>query len=522
MSMTQYTVFLAIAPFAAIISAVVAFYCWKHRAERGATYLALALLAVAGYVIINTLELVIPTVGGTLLFARMAYPIISLITLGWLAFTLDYVGKQEFLALRFFGWLWIIPLVTTLLVFTNERHHLIWQTYEFVPFNNLLSMRVLTYGFWFRIFVIYSYIILFIGVFLVVGEYVLADRVYRRQSLWIAIGALLPLLGNVIYIFRLIPDFRKDYSPISYALGGIFFAIGIFKYRLFDLMPVAWAKVIENMRDGIVVFDLEGRIVDFNPAARRVLEGAGDLVIGEPLALFTSFLDQMIVSKTKDHFESEYTVTVDQKIKSLNVHITCLRNQRKAIIGYLVDIYDITEYKTLLQATQKLAIVDSLTELVNRRHFIDLAQEEAERSRNNRDHFSLIMIDIDNLKKINDTFGHLKGDQALRVFAKTLSQTVRSRDIVGRIGGDEFIILLSDSDKQAAEKFARRLCQRISTRRINSENNCIKITASMGIATFSGEGDLTLDDLMERADKALYQAKRQGRNQVCVFTATPG
>jgi diguanylate cyclase (GGDEF)-like protein/PAS domain S-box-containing protein len=515
--MTQYTVFLTIAPFATIISAGVAYFCWKNRSERGATYLALALLAVAGYVVINTLELVIPTVGATLFFARMAYPVISLITLGWFAFTLDYIGKHEFLSLKFFGWLWIIPLVTTILVFTNDHHHLIWQTYEFVPLNNLLSMRVLTYGFWFRVFVIYSYIILFAGVLLVVSEYVLADRVYRRQSLWIAFGALLPLLGNVIYIFHLIPGLRKDYSPISYALGGIFFAIGIFKYRLFDLMPVAWAKVIENMRDGIVVFDLERRIVDFNPAARRVLEGAGELVIGEPLALFTSFLDQMIASKPENHFEIEYTIPPDQKVKSLNVHITCLRNQRKTIIGYLADIYDITEYKTLLQATRKLAIMDSLTDLLNRRHFISLAQEETERSRNNRDHFSLIMIDVDNLKKINDTLGHKMGDQVLQIFASTLRQSVRSGDIAGRVGGDEFIVLLPESDEMNAEKFAERLCQGLLTSPIYSEKGRITVTASMGIAEFSGEDDLTLDELIERADQALYQAKRQGRNQVCVF-----
>jgi len=161
--------------------------------------------------------------------------------------------------------------------------------------------------------------------------------------------------------------------------------------------------------------------------------------------------------------------------------------------------------------------MDSLTDLLNRRHFISLAQEETERSRNNRDHFSLIMIDVDNLKKINDTLGHKMGDQVLQIFASTLRQSVRSGDIAGRVGGDEFIVLLPESDEMNAEKFAERLCQGLLTSPIYSEKGRITVTASMGIAEFSGEDDLTLDELMERADQALYQAKRQGRNQVCVF-----
>ena len=173
------------------------------------------------------------------------------------------------------------------------------------------------------------------------------------------------------------------------------------------------------------------------------------------------------------------------------------------------------ENARLYQEVQQLAVTDELTGLYNRRGLFALGQREVEIARRLDRPLSLIMADIDHFKQVNDEFGHPAGDQVLRVLAEQCRALVRSIDLVGRYGGEELVILLVESDKEATRQVAERLCSFVAKTRIVTEWGDLHITVSIGVVEVDRNTE-DLETLVERADQALYQAKNTGRNCVVV------
>ncbi len=155
------------------------------------------------------------------------------------------------------------------------------------------------------------------------------------------------------------------------------------------------------------------------------------------------------------------------------------------------------------------ATVDSLTKLYNRTHFNNLLEFEFSRQQRNRQHASLILCDIDDFKKINDTYGHLFGDKALRHVADTIAHSIRKHDIAARWGGEEFIILLPDTDLEKALHVAQKICHAIAHAEFQKT---ITITASFGVTQLRRSDNTA--SWFGRTDEALYKAKQQGKNRV--------
>ena len=166
-----------------------------------------------------------------------------------------------------------------------------------------------------------------------------------------------------------------------------------------------------------------------------------------------------------------------------------------------------------LAKTQLLAITDSLTGLYNRHYFFELSERELERARRYKHDLSAIMLDIDQFKHINDTYGHAVGDLVLQEVAKCCRLSLRKVDIVGRYGGDEFVFMLPETNLDAACLTAKHLLQSIAGKTIITEGITIRISASLGIATLK-EDFTTPEQLLNRADQMLYEAKNSGRNRV--------
>ena len=176
---------------------------------------------------------------------------------------------------------------------------------------------------------------------------------------------------------------------------------------------------------------------------------------------------------------------------------------------------DITRSKRLEAELKRLASVDDLTGLWNRRDFMQAAQNEMERAKRYGRVFSYITLDIDHFKRINDTYGHAAGDMALQRLAKTIQAGTRSTDIAGRMGGEEFGILLPDTGLERAGQLAERLRAGIEETAMPCEGNTIFLTASFGVSAYEN-GPEGLPGLMARADQALYEAKAGGRNRIRV------
>lgn len=190
-----------------------------------------------------------------------------------------------------------------------------------------------------------------------------------------------------------------------------------------------------------------------------------------------------------------------------------LKHTQKQLKTALDDLS--TAYREL----KKTATTDSLTGIYNRRYLFQFAQAELERARRYQRPLSVLLLDIDRFKDINDTYGHGVGDRALQVLANTISRLLRHEACFGRYGGEEFIVILPESDVQAAVAIAERFRKAVAQVSIPSDeqsvkdsSDFVKMTVSIGVATYQEEE--TLDHLFKRADRALYRAKNQGRDRV--------
>jgi diguanylate cyclase (GGDEF)-like protein len=162
----------------------------------------------------------------------------------------------------------------------------------------------------------------------------------------------------------------------------------------------------------------------------------------------------------------------------------------------------------------RLAITDSLTDVFNRRHLMELGNRALNQAQRYHHPLAAIMLDIDHFKKINDTYGHAAGDEALRKLAEQLRKNLRSVDILGRYGGEEFVILMPETSLQTARQSAERLLTDIRALRIDAPQITFGFTASIGVAELNLASQQTIDALIARADQALYDAKQAGRDRV--------
>jgi len=195
-----------------------------------------------------------------------------------------------------------------------------------------------------------------------------------------------------------------------------------------------------------------------------------------------------------------------------------LRDDGGRLIGLLGVSRDIATRKQLQEELVRLATIDGMTGAINRNYFMELAGQEMERSLRHRHQLSLLFVDIDHFKEINDTYGHRAGDEMLNWFAGLVRETVRDYDILGRMGGDEFAVLLPETATDAALQIAERLRQTVENSRLAIDaGQAIAVTVSIGI-TSREDSDKTFEELLKKADVALYRAKNLQRNCVQVET----
>lgn len=185
----------------------------------------------------------------------------------------------------------------------------------------------------------------------------------------------------------------------------------------------------------------------------------------------------------------------------------------------LVQAKDITRQKLLENQLHKMALTDPLTGIANRRCFVDSVESELSRCRREQQGVSFLLLDLDHFKKINDTYGHQGGDQALKSVSETIRQTLRQYDIFGRIGGEEFAVFLGNTDLTTAVDIAERLRQAIEKQVIVFDQVSFQVTTSVGLTSLPSS--VEFEQLYLHADEALYRAKQAGRNRVVTYGPDP-
>lgn len=286
--------------------------------------------------------------------------------------------------------------------------------------------------------------------------------------------------------------------------------------------------IIENEPECVKVLAPDGTVKQINRAGLDMIEAdSEDQVLGHEFSGLVAPGHREAFVALNERVNRGEPGTLEFEIAGLkgghrwlDTHAVPMRNAGGRITGLLGVTRDITQHKAAEQALQRLAQTDSLTGLANRRHFLARAGQELSRTVRHGGPLSVFMIDIDRFKNINDTFGHKAGDVVLRTLGKIARDALRDIDVVGRIGGEEFAVVLPQTDHDRAQEVAERLRAKIAAAAPAGPDGTLRFTVSIGVTTLIDAGT-SIDTLLAEADAALYRAKKGGRNRVCVCPREP-
>jgi diguanylate cyclase (GGDEF)-like protein/PAS domain S-box-containing protein len=281
--------------------------------------------------------------------------------------------------------------------------------------------------------------------------------------------------------------------------------------------------IVENVGDLVAVLDTEGRRVYNSPSyrplfrERDIRQGSSSFreIHPDDRERIRDIFRRTVATGVGECAEFRFMLK-DGSIRHMESDGRAIRDADGKVSKVVVVSRDITEMKRLETELREMAATDMLTGLPNRRHFLVQLDQETARVRRANDHCAaVLMIDIDFFKKVNDGFGHTTGDSALRHLASLMRQELRKIDTLGRLGGEEFGIILPNADLAAAEIFAERLRKVVAESPVEYLGHAIPLTISIGVTEIKAN-DNSADDTLMRADRALYRAKELGRNQVTV------
>jgi diguanylate cyclase (GGDEF)-like protein/PAS domain S-box-containing protein len=291
---------------------------------------------------------------------------------------------------------------------------------------------------------------------------------------------------------------------------------------------LVFQALVENTNDVIMVLDAtplsEGgpKIVYVNPAFEKLMGYTADEVIGQnPKILQGPGTDDKTRYKIRKAMREGTSIRTQilnyDKAGNelwLDINMVPLFDENGTLTYYAAIERDLTEHKKLQSHLESMATIDSLTGLANRQAFMQRAKNEFNRARRYARPLTVVMIDIDHFKAINDRYGHAAGDEVLRQAADICQSSLRGSDLMGRIGGEEFVLLLPDTPHTNAYHVAERMRVHLYETPIELENGTtLNVTASFGVASMN-EDDSDFNAVLERADEAMYHAKHDGRNQV--------
>ena len=328
-----------------VVALGVIVFVWPRRYATGAGLLMAMMLGVFFWSFGYAMEYGCRTLEARLWGLKLEYLGITSVPPLWLAFTLSYTGRSKWLTRRNVILASVLPLLTLVLAFTTEHHGLIYQRIgllEVKPFPLLDFDR----GLWFWGWVGLSYVLLALGSLILVKAIIRSPNLYRKQAAMVLLGAAIPWASNIVYLSGVTDGTNIDFTPFAFALTGLFWTWGLFRFRLMDLEPVAHQVVIEGLNEAVLVLDPMFRLVNANAAARKLTGLDREEAIGAPLHQIAPDLDRLVGTQAEaDSLVAEIESGPYKEPRWYEIRISDLVNWRFRPMGKVVVLYDITSRK---------------------------------------------------------------------------------------------------------------------------------------------------------------------------------
>ncbi len=501
---------------AGIFTLTLGIWSMRYRRKSGSIPFAGLMVCSALHSIAYSFELSSLNIHDVLFWSDLQYIGIVFSPMFYLSMAIIYTGQYSRNAKLLLIFMGLFGILTLGIHHTTDLHG---YYYKDLVLHQGSSLTILTFskGPWYVVNAVYINLTLLTGSILFINFILKVQGEYRKQALLMLTGSLFPWIGYSIYLGGLSP-YNIDLTPVMLTIASPVWAIALFRYRLLDLSPVARDFIFESMADGMIIIDSKERLVDFNNAASRIFPSIKKRIIGKDIRSILASHPEIIniLGCGVEKSSCEITCDIDKETGHFRVQTSPLVTRRNEEIGRIIALMDTTEQAALMEELQKLATTDELTGILNRREFLSASIKELNRARRYSRPCSLIMLDIDHFKNINDMYGHSEGDRALKHVVNIVRDNIREIDIFGRYGGEEFTLLLPEVDSDAGFHTAERLRSFIESNPIPMNSGSISITASFGVAVFNGE-DIDLDELIRRSDEAMYEAKSSGRNRSAIY-----
>ncbi|MBN1857582.1 diguanylate cyclase [Candidatus Bipolaricaulota bacterium] len=518
----------------AAISLVVAHLIRSKKRISGVTELLALMIAVAGWALVAGLEATVVAFRLKLLFSTLEYVGSGATMALLLRFAVQHAGKGAWLTRNRKALLWLLPALNVALVATNGWHGLVWSGFSPASAESHLLIYEHGAGFYAILGGIYLYIAA--ATLLLLYTALRTSVIPRRQAIAILITIPIPWAASLLYAVSPGVINGLNIIPMAFFFVGCSLVLSITRWRVFDLAPIARDMLVERMEDAFVVIDAQQSIVDYNRAATRML-GIGLEQIGRRAELLLPFWSELVeIAGDRERACCTPLRMGDGVPRHASVQLTSVENKDGIPLGALVMVHDVTqrhqvelalresnealqrklvENEQLQRELREQALRDPLTGLHNRRFLEDILPVEIRCAEEEGGSVSLVVVDIDRFKTVNDVHGHARGDAMLTALGNLIRNKLRGPQSAGRYGGDEFMVILPQAPLNEAVAWAdslRRLFEPIAA----AYNGSIRAaTLSAGVAAYPEHGS-TGADLFHVADVALYKAKNAGRNCVCV------
>ena len=448
-------------------------FSWKRRHIPGVTAFSLIAFLGAGWLAVITLMLISSTKDIALFWYRTGFVGISAISVLLFVFVMQY-SESRIVTTRRLVLLFIIPVITQITVWTDDRFHLFLKEIAIVNKNGLMVIQSWSPGYWFVVHSVYSFALMLVALVWLFVYAVRQYREFRGQSIGFILGTLMVILPNLAFALGMIPP-DIIILPFAFLLMNICFAWAIFRYKLFEVVPVARNKLVDIMTDGMIVLDMDNRIVDMNPAAReRLLPDGGDVAGKSARQIFAPWPSLIERFFEASHAKTEISLPTENGEVYYDVRITPLADARARPAGRLILFRDITDRITIEKEKDRLlADLNDKNRELERLYGLALdanpmtglpgnnsVTAAITKAMEKGESICVIFSDLDNFKAFNDKYGFAHGDDVIRFTADVLRRSLEAAHcpdaFVGHVGGDDFVLLPpSDKTKDVVEFIIR-------------------------------------------------------------------